>query len=201
MSERRGCVSMLPSTLRRVSASSRKPSAGSVSAAKLYSRGPIQCRRADFGRRWFSEQKDKETESLEYADVAQQSAAGARDRAAVGVSTIKFYRFVGVKYRNSQVFTPTAAALFIATGAGLFWYFKNEKEKLQQKKRSSHLISKAQTTTYQRVELRGRAGTKVVRPGQSWRPLLPYHANREAVHREGPPWQMVVALLRLHELS
>jgi len=32
------------------------------------------------------------------------------------------------------VFTPTAAAIFVATGAGLFFYFKSEKEKLLKKK-------------------------------------------------------------------
>ncbi|KAH8105412.1 SCO1 protein [Cristinia sonorae] len=40
-----------------------------------------------------------------------------RDRAAVGV------------------FTPTAAAIFIATGAALFAYFKYEKERLQEQRR------------------------------------------------------------------
>ncbi|KAI0753588.1 h-sco1 [Irpex lacteus] len=39
-----------------------------------------------------------------------------RDRAAVGV------------------FTPQAAALFLVTGAGLFWYFKTEKEKLAEQR-------------------------------------------------------------------
>jgi protein SCO1/2 len=32
------------------------------------------------------------------------------------------------------VFSPTAAAIFIATGAGLFYYFKSEKESLKKKK-------------------------------------------------------------------
>jgi protein SCO1/2 len=40
---------------------------------------------------------------------------------------------MGLNDRN-QVFTPTAAALFVATGAGLFFYFKSEKEKLLKKK-------------------------------------------------------------------
>ncbi|KAG8218203.1 h-sco1 [Butyriboletus roseoflavus] len=33
-----------------------------------------------------------------------------------------------------QVFTPAAAALFVATGVGLFYYFQYEKQKLQDKK-------------------------------------------------------------------
>ncbi|KIJ07229.1 hypothetical protein PAXINDRAFT_19573 [Paxillus involutus ATCC 200175] len=43
-------------------------------------------------------------------------STGARDRSAVGV------------------FTPAAAALFVATGAGLFYYFQYEKQKLQERK-------------------------------------------------------------------
>lgn len=35
---------------------------------------------------------------------------------------------------GSQVFSPAAAAIFIATGAGLFYYFKSEKESLKKKK-------------------------------------------------------------------
>ncbi|KAF8554993.1 SCO1 protein [Imleria badia] len=34
----------------------------------------------------------------------------------------------------TNVFTPTAAALFVATGVGLFYYFQYEKRKLQEKK-------------------------------------------------------------------
>jgi hypothetical protein len=35
------------------------------------------------------------------------------------------------------VFTPQAAALFLATGVGLFYYFRNEKAKQQERKRAS----------------------------------------------------------------
>ncbi|OCH85520.1 h-sco1 [Obba rivulosa] len=45
------------------------------------------------------------------------SFSGAKDRAAIGV------------------FTPKSAALFIATGVGLFLYFRYEKEKLEEKRR------------------------------------------------------------------
>lgn len=38
------------------------------------------------------------------------------------------------------MFTPTAAAIFVATGVGLFFYFQYEKEKLQ-KQRSEYSIS------------------------------------------------------------
>ncbi|KAK7694452.1 hypothetical protein QCA50_001638 [Cerrena zonata] len=44
--------------------------------------------------------------------VKQQTASGSRDRSSVGV------------------FTPKAAALFVATGLGLFAYFRYEKERL-----------------------------------------------------------------------
>ena len=37
-----------------------------------------------------------------------------------------------------QVFTPAAAALFVATGVGLFYYFQYEKRKLQEKKGLFH---------------------------------------------------------------
>jgi protein SCO1 len=32
------------------------------------------------------------------------------------------------------VFTPVAAAVFVATGAGLYFYFKSEKEKVLKQK-------------------------------------------------------------------
>lgn len=47
----------------------------------------------------------------------QQTQSGSRDRSAVGV------------------FTPKAAALFIVTGAALFYYFKTEKERLLEERR------------------------------------------------------------------
>ena len=43
--------------------------------------------------------------------------------------------------KNKQVFTPQAAILFIATGVGLYYYFQNEKEKMQEKKRPFCLFS------------------------------------------------------------
>ncbi|KAI0751695.1 SCO1/SenC-domain-containing protein [Daedaleopsis nitida] len=48
---------------------------------------------------------------------SHQTSSGSRDKATVGV------------------FTPTAAALFVVTGVGLFFYFRNEKEKLQEQRR------------------------------------------------------------------
>ncbi|KAF9224489.1 SCO1 protein [Gyrodon lividus] len=51
-----------------------------------------------------------------YSEFRQTTPMGARDRSTVGV------------------FTPTAAALFVATGAGMFYYFQYEKQKLQEKK-------------------------------------------------------------------
>ncbi|TBU43980.1 SCO1 protein, partial [Dichomitus squalens] len=47
----------------------------------------------------------------------QQTSSGIRDKSAVGV------------------FTPKAAALFVVTGAALFFYFQSEKEKLQEQRR------------------------------------------------------------------
>ncbi|KAI0655237.1 SCO1 protein, partial [Cubamyces menziesii] len=47
----------------------------------------------------------------------QQTSSGERDRAAIGV------------------FTPKAAALFVLTGIGLYFYFRNEKEKLLEQRR------------------------------------------------------------------
>ncbi|KLO09913.1 h-sco1 [Schizopora paradoxa] len=51
------------------------------------------------------------------SSVQQQTPRGSRDRAAVGV------------------FTPKAAAVFVATGVGLYLYFRYEKEKIQEAKR------------------------------------------------------------------
>ncbi|KZT63713.1 SCO1 protein [Daedalea quercina L-15889] len=51
-----------------------------------------------------------------YSSPSQQTSSGERDRSAVGV------------------FTPKAAALFVATGVGLFFYFRYEKQKLQEQK-------------------------------------------------------------------
>ena len=46
-----------------------------------------------------------------------------------------------------QVFSPTAAAIFIATGVGLFYYFNSEKESLKRKKGcAANLVSVLQTT-------------------------------------------------------
>lgn len=42
-----------------------------------------------------------------------------------------------------QVFTPAAAALFVATGVGLFYYFQYEKQKLQEKKGPSPFTNRA----------------------------------------------------------
>ena len=42
--------------------------------------------------------------------------------------------------RIIQVFTPAAAALFVATGVGLFFYFRNEKEKLLEQRRAYSLL-------------------------------------------------------------
>lgn len=36
-----------------------------------------------------------------------------------------------------KVFTPKAAAVFVATGVALFFYFRNEKEKLLEQRRAS----------------------------------------------------------------
>ncbi|THH04927.1 hypothetical protein EW145_g5169 [Phellinidium pouzarii] len=47
----------------------------------------------------------------------QQTASGARDRAAVGV------------------FTPKAAVIFVLTSVGLYFYFNYEKQKLQEQKK------------------------------------------------------------------
>jgi len=51
--------------------------------------------------------------------ATQSTVQGYRDRAAVGV------------------FTPKAAALFVAVGAGLYLYFRNEKQKLEEEKRQA----------------------------------------------------------------
>ncbi len=37
-------------------------------------------------------------------------------------------------------FTPKAAAVFVATGVGLYFYFRHEKEKIQEAKRTYYSI-------------------------------------------------------------
>ncbi|KAH7888199.1 SCO1/SenC-domain-containing protein [Phlebopus sp. FC_14] len=64
-----------------------------------------------------------------YSSFRQSTPTGSRDRAAVGV------------------FTPKAAAVFVATGVGLFYYFQYEKRKLQEKKQKeleSRSVGRAQ---------------------------------------------------------
>ncbi|KAH9927856.1 SCO1 protein [Amylocystis lapponica] len=51
-----------------------------------------------------------------YSQQTHQTPSGERDRSAVGV------------------FTPKTAALFVATGVGLFFYFRYEKEKLMEQR-------------------------------------------------------------------
>lgn len=49
------------------------------------------------------------------------------------------HRSAPIHHCSLQVFTPKAAALFVLTGAALFLYFRNEKEKLlEQRRASSH---------------------------------------------------------------
>lgn len=68
-----------------------------------------------------------------------------KDRAAVGVSFNPLARIR--RPDDEQVFTPKAAALFVATGVGLFFYFKYEKQKLVEQRRGSRLFfSSAQLT-------------------------------------------------------
>lgn len=43
-------------------------------------------------------------------------------------------------YAAQQVFTPKAAALFAVTGAALFFYFRSEKDKLQEQRRASYSV-------------------------------------------------------------
>jgi len=55
------------------------------------------------------------------------------------------------------VFSPTAAAVFIATGAGLFYYFNSEKESLKkQKGRAVNLVSVPQITHNQKQKKSSR---------------------------------------------
>ncbi|RPD62154.1 SCO1 protein [Lentinus tigrinus ALCF2SS1-7] len=55
--------------------------------------------------------------SQDPSNPLQQTSTGSRDKSTVGV------------------FTPKAAALFVATGVALFFYFRSEKEKLLEQKR------------------------------------------------------------------
>ncbi|KAA1476730.1 SCO1 protein [Dentipellis sp. KUC8613] len=75
-------------------------------------------RRAVDGRRWYSEEAPK----------ASSASNAQRDKSAVGV------------------FTPTAAALFVLAGAGLFFYFRWEKQQLierRERERESRSVGRA----------------------------------------------------------
>lgn len=76
---------------------------------------------------------------------AQLPDFNRKDKAAVGVSFNPLARTR--RPDDEQVFTPKAAALFVATGVGLFFYLKYEKQKLAEQRRGSRfLISSAQLT-------------------------------------------------------
>ena len=56
--------------------------------------------------------------------ATQATPEGVRDRSTVGV------------------FTPKAAVIFVLTGAGLMYYFKTEKERIQEAKRQQQVAKK-----------------------------------------------------------
>ena len=64
----------------------------------------------------------------------------------------------------SQVFTPKAAALFIATGFGLFLYFRYEKEKLIEQKRECCLAHHPLALYAQTTQKRSSRISKSVGP-------------------------------------
>ncbi|KAI0640526.1 SCO1 protein [Trametes meyenii] len=72
---------------------------------------------ASCAQRAYSQQTPSEPGQDPKLNPSHQTSSGERDRATVGV------------------FTPTAAALFVLTGAGLFFYFRSEKEKLLEQRR------------------------------------------------------------------
>ena len=56
------------------------------------------------------------------------------------------------RYSNIlQVFTPKAAALFVATGVGLFFYFRYEKQQLAEKRRACLSFSHSARLTLRSV--------------------------------------------------
>lgn len=83
-------------------------------------------------------------------------SSGDRDRTAVGVSPLRHSKRPGVCNDGFQVFSPTAAAIFIATGAGLFYYFKSEKESLKKKKGCAMNV----VPVYKLLMTRGRGRTR-----------------------------------------
>jgi hypothetical protein len=62
---------------------------------------------------------------------------GGKDRAAVGVRIpLVFFVYTYQRFHaDIQVFTPKAAALFVAAGVGLFFYFRYEKQQLLEQRR------------------------------------------------------------------
>ncbi|KAL6304062.1 h-sco1 [Sparassis latifolia] len=97
------------STLALTSSARRTAARCSASARRLHTAAkPVRATpRCANPKRNYSEKSSGST---------QQTPSGERDRSAVGV------------------FTPTAAAIFVATGVGLFFYFRHEKEKLHEQR-------------------------------------------------------------------
>ncbi|KAF5343844.1 hypothetical protein D9756_011342 [Leucocoprinus leucothites] len=67
------------------------------------------------------------------------------------------------------VFTPTSAAIFVATGVGLFFYFRHEKQKLLEE-RGQQLFQDSPVSI---TELSNRKGEKqsTIRTTKRWRPF------------------------------
>ena len=84
------------------------------------------------------------------------SSSGDRDKTAVGVSPPCRLEESGFCNNRFQVFSPTAAAIFIATGAGLFYYFNSEKESLKKQKGCALDIVSVRGLLMIRIRGRGR---------------------------------------------
>ena len=103
-----------------------------------------------------------------------------RDRAAVGVRFIfLFPSFICTNVVSRiQVFTPKAAALFVASGIGLYFYFRYEKEQLLLQRRMSlcsSLLLLLLIIGY--ITRRKRARSQNNRPSTRRRPVHPHDAS------------------------
>jgi hypothetical protein len=110
-------------------------------------------------------------------------SSGDRDKTAVGVSPPCHLKEPEICNRAFQVFSPTAAAIFIATGAGLFYYFNSEKELLKAKKGCAAICHGS--ASYSQPETEEELATKAYGRPQIGGPFsLLTHENKPFTEKE-----------------
>lgn len=97
--------------------------------------------------------------------------------------------------RSVQPFTAKAAAVFLVTGAGLYFYFQNEKKKIEERKSmwdANPIHPEAfnnppamLTVAFLRPRHRTRGRRSEGRKTKDWRAFQAHHSVRDRIHRAG----------------